>query len=495
MPTSLQEAAIAKYVERRGIRRSLTEWCRHCGFEPPLHQQLHIQNLEAVCRGDILRYAVFMPPGSAKSTYSSVLFPPWYLALRENTTILTASNTADLAVEFGGRCRDLITSNDATLGYSLSRTTQAKNYWATSHGCRYYGAGVGGKIVGRRADLGVIDDPIGDIADADSLLIRETIWSWYEWNFLTRLTPKAAVVIISTRWHEDDLMGRIIERDKKRAKGPEWTILSFPMEAEHNDVLGREVGERLWPEYFTQEMVDEAKSNPRKWNGAYQQRPAPEQGDYFKKEWLLSYEPKELPQDLQIYCASDHACSEEDLNKNDPTLLLPFGVDSRDNIYILPDAYWMVTNTGVVVDEMLATMKRRKPLVWVAEKEHITKSIGPFLRDRMQEERTYVTMEELSSGRDKVSKCRSIQGKMQMRKVFFPKFADWWPKAEHELLSFPVGTHDEFPDVLGSIGRFLDRLVSASPSVPKREVKPMTLGWLKASHKRKELEIEALLSN
>lgn len=262
------------------------------------------------------------------------------------------------------------------------------------------------------------------------------------------------------------------------------------------DYLGRRPGERLWPEYFTNEMVEEAKANPRKWQGAYQQEPSPEQGDYYKKEWLVGYEPHNLPKNLTIYSASDHACSIKDMQRNDPTLLIPFGVDEGNNVWILPDIIWDHLTTDKVVDEMVAIIRRRDPVAWIAETEHIVKSIGPFLRQRLREEGLFrCRLEELSGGRDKPSKCRSIQGRMEMRKVFFPKFATWWPKAEHELLTFPVGTHDEFADVLGAIGRYLDNLQPAIAPKPQPTIKEFTYGWLKDRHRKKELEIELMLSN
>lgn len=382
-------------------------------------------------------------------------------------------------------------SNAEVLGYELSTESSAQTDWATSKKDTYFATGIESKFAGFRSDLTLFDDPIGSIEDADSLIMRDKVWDVYDWNVLPRLTPGAPIIVISTRWHEDDLMGRILSRDKNKR----WVVLSFPMEAEQNDILGRKPGDRLWPEYITDDMVAEAKVNPRKWNGAYQQRPAPEQGDYFRKEWLLEYEPKNLPNDLTKYCASDHACSTKDIDKNDPSLLLPFGVDKADNIWILPDVFWEVADTGVVVDEMLAMMKRHRPLVWVAESEHITKSIGPFLNQRMREEGIYTYMEELSSGKDKPAKCRSIQGRMRMRKVFFPKFADWWPRAEHELLTFHVGTHDEFPDALGSIGRFLDRLISANSPSKEKVIEPFTGAWLKRHQSIRSLEIANLIDN
>ena len=486
MTTQSPQHPAAILLERREKRRSLIAWARHCGYEPAAHHRLIIEKLEAVASGLIKRLAIFLPPGSAKSTYSSVLFPPWFLAQRENASILCASHSASLATTFGKRCRNLIESNEKVLDFSLAKDSQAADDWGTSHGCVYFCAGVGGRIAGHRADLGLIDDPIGSIDDADSQLHRDKVWDWYEWSFLPRLKPNAAVVVISTRWHEDDLMGRIVARD-----GGKWEVIKVPMEAGTNDVLGRSPGDMLWPEYFNAEMVAEAKANPRKWQGAYQQEPTPETGDYFKKEWLIGYEPRNLPLALNIYCASDHACSTKQANNVDSNLLMPFGVDEGSNIWILPDIWWKVADTGETVKEMLAMMQRRQPLAWISESEHIVKSIGPFLQERKMEEGIYTYVHELSAGKDKAAKARSIQGKMQMGKVFFPKYCPWWPKAEHELLTFPVGVHDEFPDVLGCIGRFLaEKSVPRTKTVRKQTI-DRTFGWLKESQRRHDYAFAA----
>lgn len=469
----------------------MAEWSRLCGFEPAQHHQFIIQKLEEVVTGSIKRLAVFLPPGSAKSTYSSVIFPPWYLAQRPNSAILAASHNKDLALKFGRQCRNLIDDHAPVLGYSLRSDSQAADDWATTNGSVYFCAGVGGKIAGHRASLGIIDDPFGSIEDADSLTIRDSIWDWYEWNFLPRLKPDAPVVIISTRWHEDDLMGRLLAKQPGR-----WTVIKIPMEAGENDPLGRKVGERLWAEYFTDEMVNDAKANSRKWQGAYQQEPSPEEGSYFKKEYLVGYEAKQLPKNLTIYCASDHACSTREDISNDPSLLVPFGVDEGQNIWILPDIFWDRADTGVVVARMLEMMTRRDPVAWIAESEHIVKSLGPFLRQQMRERGLFRTrIHELSTKRDKVSKARSIQGRSEMGKVYFPKYAPWWPKAEHELLTFPVGTHDEWPDVLGCIGRYLDQLQPAFAPVVQKRTEFMTYGWLKNESRKKDLAEELALLN
>ena len=256
---------------RRNARRSMAAWSELNGFVPAKHHHLIISELEAVTRGDCKRLMMLVPPGSAKSTYSSVLFPPWYLAQKADATILACSYAKDLAMTFGRRCRNLVDLHSPILKYELKSDTKAADEWETSNGGRYFCSGVGSGIAGHRADLAFIDDYLGSQEDADSKTIRDKHWLWYWNDFWPRLKPEAAQVIIANRRHEDDLVGRLMQ-----SEGARWKVIRLPMLAEADDPLGRSPGERLWPEWFTDEMVTTARRVPRTWAGLYQQRPAPE---------------------------------------------------------------------------------------------------------------------------------------------------------------------------------------------------------------------------
>lgn len=160
--------AARELLRRRGIRKNLTDWCGTLGFVPARHHRLIIEKLEAVARREIPRLALFLPPGSAKSTYASVLFPPWLMAQWPGASIIAASHTAELAERWGRRVRNLVSEHSATLGYGLSADSQAAGRWDTDAGGEYYAVGVGGAVTGRRADLAIIDDPVRSREDADS---------------------------------------------------------------------------------------------------------------------------------------------------------------------------------------------------------------------------------------------------------------------------------------------------------------------------------------
>lgn len=253
--------------DHRQIRRNLMAWVTYLGLRPARHHRLLLQSLQQIAEGRIDRLAVFMPPGSAKSTYASILFPAWYLAYhlakptpgpsqgqqqasgidavehsrdparQASTTpttltavaprggalgvarldrarnVLAASHTTELATRFGRRVRNIVAEHGATLGLELSEDSAAADRWALSEACggsEYYAAGVDTGIAGFRADLAIIDDPVRSRADAESSTLRDRQWEWYKSDLLPRLRPGAAIVLIMTRWHEDDLAGRIL---------------------------------------------------------------------------------------------------------------------------------------------------------------------------------------------------------------------------------------------------------------------------------------------
>lgn len=452
---------------------------------PAVHHLLVINTIERVLSGEIKNVIFLMPPGSAKSTYLSVLLPPFYLNPEQypNNLILACSYSYSLIETFGRQCRDLIALHEKVLGYSLSKTAAASGDWRTSNGGGYFCAGVGSGIAGHRADLAFIDDYLGSQEDADSKVVRDKQWDWYLNDFFPRLKPHAAQIIIANRRHEDDLVGRLLAREDSK-----WTVISLPMLAEDNDILGRAVGERLWPDWFTDEMVQKVRQHPRVWAGLYQQRPSPAEGNYFKKDWIQRYAIKDLPTDLRYYIGSDHAFRKHVIN--DRSCFLPAGIDNNDNLWILPNWYWTRADSGEAVEEMLKLAQRFSPICWWAGRENITGSIAPFLYKRMQETGIYIPIEELSEGKDKQAKAQAIRARMSAKKVFFPDipaFAD----AEHELLTFPAGMHDDFVDALAKIGQGLLKMVGNTTRQPEKPIEEIlnpriTCGWVQDSARRKE---------
>ncbi len=224
---------------------------------------------------------VLMPPGSAKSTYTSVLFPPWWLSQHPASSVIAASHTADLAEHFGRQVRNLVAEHAAELGYGLVSDNRAAARWQTTSRGTYFATGVRGPIAGRRADLAIIDDPIKSHAEADSATFRDNVWNWFRADLATRLKPGGRIVLIMTRWHEDDLGGRLLSQGRD-----EWRVLRLPALAEEKDPLGRAPGQPLWPEWEDLAALLRKRETvgARVWAALFQQTPNPPTGSLFRTD-------------------------------------------------------------------------------------------------------------------------------------------------------------------------------------------------------------------
>ena len=192
--------AAQELLARRGAKKSLASFIDYIdyGVIPAKHHKLIIEKLEAIERGEIKRLMLFLPPGSAKSTYASVLFPSWYLGRNPQKAIIGASNTGELSETFGRRVRNIVAQQEYSnvFNVTLSPDSQAAGRWSMTNQSEYYAVGIGGSVVGRRSDLGIIDDPVKSREDAESELSRNKVWDWYKTDFYTRLKPNAAVILI-----------------------------------------------------------------------------------------------------------------------------------------------------------------------------------------------------------------------------------------------------------------------------------------------------------
>lgn len=455
--------AARELQHRRVVRKSLTEWSRVIGFEPARHHRLIIGEIEALLTSSAYdTLLIFAPPGSAKSSYVSVALPSWYLASHPKNSILAASHTTTLAEKWGRRVRNLVIEHSPILGVQLADDSQAAGRWALTTGGEYMAAGVGVGIAGFRADLGLIDDPIGSREDAMSELIREKQWDWFINDFSARLKPGAKRVVMHTRWHEDDLAGRIMEaakRGKYKIK-----VLSLPAIARDNDPLGRDPGQWLWDEpggydYGSFLRARHLEVPPFEWSALYQQEPTPDEGDYFKREWWHWYD--DLPKHLTMYGASDYAVTAKG---GDYTVHGVVGVDPDDNIYVA-DIWRKQTTSDQWIEALLDMAAQYKPMCWAEEQGQIIKSVGPFIDRRMRERKVYFRREQYTSLADKPARCRAFQARAAMRKVYLPKSAPWLAEFLAEVHSLWTGRTDDQGDMLSLIGRMLDEMIAGR--VPK----------------------------
>ena len=279
-------------------------------------------------------------------------------------------------------------------------------------------------------------------------------------------------VIIQTRWHEADLSGLILEREASQ-----WTVIKLPMLAVNDDPLHRQIGERLWPEWFTDEMVKTAMKDVRAWNALYQQDPAPEDGEYFKREYFNEYTA--IPEGLHLYGASDYAVTE---GAGDYTEHGVFGLDFTGSIYIV-DWWRGQTTSDQWIEKQCDFIAQYSPLIWFGESGPIKKAIEPFLKRRMIERGTLCRLEWLSSIHDKVVRARPFQARAAMGNVYIPAHAPWKPELMSQLMRFPAGKYDDGVDVCSLIGRGLEHARTPQIPKPKAAVQPIrpnrsAQGWM-----------------
>lgn len=435
----------------------------------PHHQKI-ASHLERVIKGECKRLMLLLPPRHGKSELASKRFPALALGWRPELQFISASATSGLAEDFGRDVRNIIASPDyANLfpGTALAEDSQAKGKWNTSAGGIYYAVGVGGAVIGRGADIFLIDDPYASMADAQSETTRKNVYEWYTGTVYNRLQPGGAIVLINHRMHEADLTGSLLAQ--QQAGGDGWEVVEMPAVSD--------AGEALWPEAYPIEVLDNIKRNtiPRYWSALYQQNPIPDDGDYFKREWFRWYD--EAPKHLRTYGASDYAVTAKG---GDYTVHVVIGVDPEDNIYVL-DMWRAQAESHIWVDSFIDLVAKHKPLNWAEEQGQIIKSIGPFIDKRMRERKVYCRREQMASVADKPTRCRSLQARASMGKVYLPQSAHWVTDLITEMMSFPAGKHDDQVDALGLVGRLMDTMVGGKRPVTQQEQKSR---WQQAFDRR-----------
>jgi predicted phage terminase large subunit-like protein len=294
----------------------------------------------------------------------------------------------------------------------------------------------------------------------------------------------------NTRWHEDDIVGRITDKQNP-AYSPKFSegfeIVNLPAIAEYDDPLKRKPGEPLWPERFGLKYLEEMQdANPASFAALYQCDPTPDDGVFFRVEEIHEYEAGELPEKLTMYVASDHAVGTK--NINDPSCLVPFGLDENGTAWVMPQIVWRRMDAQEAVEEMIGIMRNQKPVFWYAEKGHITKSIGPFLSKRMEEEGVYTPVLEEQPIGDKIQRAQSGRARCAQGKIKFPKHAPWWPRAKAELLKFPNARFDDFVDVVSMIGLKVGYHTGPSKVIQKPKHQPGTFGYMLAEFRKQDRE-------
>jgi predicted phage terminase large subunit-like protein len=447
------------------------------------HEQV-ARALEAVERGEIQQLIFCVPPRHGKTQIATKGFGAWLSGRHPDWSIAVASYSDTMAEDFGADTRAILTSaqfKQVFPAYKLRRGGTAKANIQTEEGGRLVYVGRGGPLTGRGASVLLIDDIMKDHEEARSQTIRDQAWNWFTKVAMTRRMGPKLVAITMTRWHSDDIIGRITDPENpcyNAIEAKKWKIIRLPAIAEDDDPLGREEGEVLWPERFDLDFLQsQQRLDPLGFAALYQQRPTVADGILFRRENIQRYDPKDLPDDLRYYCTSDHAVGTK--QRNDPSCFGKAGVDRQDNLWLV-DLFWKRVPTDQAVEAMLAMGGgTHKPIIWWAERGHISQSIGPFLNKRMQETGTYINVREVTPIGDKEQRAQSIAARVAMGKVYIPK-GPIWDKLVEELLAFPNGVHDDAVDMLSLFGLGLQSQFGAQKAAPKKEEPKFgTLAWVK----------------
>lgn len=450
------------------------------------HHALICNELQAVAEGRTPNLMLLLPPGSAKSTYADVVFVPWFMARYPRQNVILASYAANIARKQGRRARQLIRSRSFGNLFpevSLSASSSAADEWALSTGGEYMAGGLLGGLTGNRAALGILDDPIAGRDEAESPTIRQKTWDAYVDDFCSRLIPGAPQVMILTRWHQDDPAGRILPEDWdgesgvfEGRDGRTWKVVCLPAICDRpGDPLGRKIGDSLWPEWFGRTTGDPMdhwrpfRTNARTWTSLYQQRPAPEEGSFYQRDWFNRYRPADLPKRLNKYGTSDYAVTD---GGGDFTALQVWGVDANEDLWLLPGRYRAQATSDKWIEAQIDLIKRHKPFAWFGEAGVIQKAIEPALKTQMRRARAYTRLEWLPSISDKATRARGFQSRAATGCVWIPEGPDGDAFID-ELIRFPAGKHDDDVDASALIGRALDMAHPAlAPGKPRDKSKP-----------------------
>lgn len=294
-----------------------------------------------------------MPPGSAKSTYASILLPAWWYTQHPRDSIIAACHTSGLARYFGRRARSVVVEEQSLLGYAIISEDRSSGHWSTTGGGEYYAAGVRGTIIGRRADLAIIDDPVKSQMEVESSTQRDRIWEWYRADLLPRLKPSARIILVMTRWHPDDLCGRLLQEE-----APQWQNLSLSALSLEADQVRRTPGETLWPAWENIDVVSRKRDTTghRVWSAQFQQTPTPPGEKLFKVDLIDFIDCLPLEPPGQMVRAWDLAAATPD--RGDPDWTVGVKLLRRDNgHYVVLDVVRMRGSARQVEETIVSTAR------------------------------------------------------------------------------------------------------------------------------------------
>ena len=452
------------------------------------------KKLELLEKREIRRLMVSMPPRQGKSLLLNIYLPLWWLTRHPKDLVVLAGYGETFARKWGGIVRDKILEFSEKLNLIVSKDSTAADDWTLTSGGGMIAVGVGGALTGRGAHLLVIDDPIKNEQEANSQIYRDRMWDWWQATSSTRLEPRGVVVVVATRWHEDDLLGRLLKE-----QGDMWEVINIPAIAEEGDQIGRAPGEPLWPERWRDDDPDfeirKRTSGPYWWNALFQGRPSPPGGGIFQRDdWRFWGGSFPLPQEFdQVIQSWDLAM--KDTQTSDYSVGQVWGRKMAD--FFLLDQVRGHLNLGQIERHMkMFTVKYPKAVAKLIEDA----ALGPALKQRLQHEVAGLIPVKVSAGRtapSKMARAQVVIPYLQGHNLYLPENTDgtkpqWVWEFVEECAGFDKAAHDDQVDAMGHAVAFLQpggwrdikkALQEAQEKDPSNELSPAAVQRMWFSNK------------
>jgi len=421
------------------------------------HIEVICDTLQKVSEGEIKRQMVFLPPRSSKSLLCSKIFPAWHMGLHPAHQILCVSHSDRLATDFGRSVRDIV--NDPLFsvifpGVSLRKDVRAAGKWETNQNGVYFAAGVKSQIAGRGAHVAILDDVMSE-EDAFSEAGRRYVKDWYPAGLRTRMMPNGGIIIINTRYHEDDICGWLLRNSDE----DDWNVLKIPawIDEESSKILSLPVGSSYFPEWKTTESLKLDETEIKKYNGTrywealYMQNPVPAEGGLLKKSWFQEWEHDDPPECDFIIQTLDTAFSTRSTADN--SVIQTWGifesieVDSSGQEHHVGNLILLSNVVGKFEYPELRMIAQdlyseHSPDVMIIEKKASGQSLIQDLR------RAGLPIREYTPDKDKVSRVNAISPLVESGRIWIPKEKPWGDSLILEAASFPNAAHDDQVDAM-----------------------------------------------